>query len=572
MPGRTVNDVADSNRCGTLRIGLFFDGTGNDDHTEAYYTNVKKLYDLYDNHIDPKTDRVIVTREAVDDNDRLGYPYLMSAYIRGVGSRSEAVVERAEAKLKNDIYEKRRQLEQYRKYIASGRASGHRRRIARQKIPQLEAKIADMQAHPEKYLTPFNMEKAFGGGLGTGGFERLEGMLYYMQAAVDNFFRKKKHYPKTLELDIFGFSRGAAQARHFVNVLKQDGNFWKMKVRYEKDDIKIRTLNLFDTVGSFYTPGKDVDPGYTYYINPGWVTDSIIHFVADDEYRYNFDGQLIGTSNDTEYPVDRTQGKVKEFVLTGAHSDIGGGYSTNLEHGISNNELSKLYLNMMYEKCVAAGVPLRNKPKSRAWKVSEEVVGFVKYFNKNYEKYGPNLKVAHKKLREWQAARGDVYRDKDVLLYAPPEYDLTEPPPDTRSSIRLFEKSNARHWESGAIGYIRELYEALGSDMGLYNEFVRKSNEFHNRYVHVSHEITPMGIPTAAMGAEADRFGKILHRDYFIPRFEDMEELNKNSEQYRGEMMKNAVLSGNMLNLAAAYMATANSSFKVLRAVKFRKY
>ncbi len=572
MPGRTVNDVADSNRCGTLRIGLFFDGTGNDDHTEAYYTNVKKLYDLYDNHIDPKTDRVIVTREAVDDNDRLGYPYLMSAYIRGVGSRSEAVVERAEAKLKNDIYEKRRQLERYRKYIASGRASGHRRMVARQKIPQLEAKIADMQAHPEKYLTPFNMEKAFGGGLGAGGFERLEGMLWYMQVAIKSYFDKKKHYPKTLELDIFGFSRGAAQARHFVNVLKQDGDFWKMKVRYEKDDIKIRTLNLFDTVGSFYTPGKDVDPGYTYYINPGWVTDSIIHFVADDEYRYNFDGQLIGTGNDTEYPVDRTQGKVKEFVLTGAHSDIGGGYSTNLDHGISNNELSKLYLNMMYEKCVAAGVPLRERPEGRGWTVSKRVAEFVKYFNDLYKQYGPNLKVAHKKLREWQAARGDVYRDKDVLLYAPPEFDLTEPPPDSRSSIRLFEKSNARHWESGAIGYIRELYEALGSDMGLYNEFVRKSNEFHNRYVHVSHEITPMGIPTSPMGAEADRFGQILHRDYFIPRFEDMEELNKNSEQYRGEMMKNAVLSGNMLNLAAAYMATANSSFKVLRAVKFRKY
>ncbi len=35
-----------------------------------------------------------------------------------------------------------------------------------------------------------------------------------------------------------------------------------------------------------------------------------------------------------------------------------------------------------------------------------------------------------------------------------------------------------------------------------------------------------------AHGAETDRFGQILHRDYFIPLFEDMEELNKNSEQY----------------------------------------
>ena len=75
-----------------------------------------------------------------------------------------------------------------------------------------------------------------------------------------------------------------------------------------------------------------------------------------------------------------------------------------------------------------------------------------------------------------------------------------------------------------------------------------------------------------ANGAETDRFGKILHRDYFIPRFEDMDELNEKSAEYRGAMLKNGILSGNMLNLAAAYMATANSSFKLLRTVKFKKY
>ncbi len=37
-------------------------------------------------------------------------------------------------------------------------------------------------------------------------------------------------------------------------------------------------------------------------------------------------------------------------------------------------------------------------------------------------------------------------------------------------------------------------------------------------------------------------------------------------------MMKNAVLSGNTLGLAGAYVVTSNSSFKMLRAVKFRKY
>ena len=134
---------------------------------------------------------------------------------------------------------------------------------------------------------------------------------------------------RRIEFDIFGFSRGAAAARHFANdLLKGPGSLlaasfpadspmlapgfaWQPKV-----DFGIAFVGLFDTVAGILdplhgdlTPANALNPGLNLRLAAGDI-GKIVQFVARDEHRYNF--ALVRTDND--------------IVLPGAHSDIGGGY------------------------------------------------------------------------------------------------------------------------------------------------------------------------------------------------------------------------------------------------------
>ena len=84
-----------------------------------------------------------------------------------------------------------------------------------------------------------NGEEDEGSGLakGEGGIERVHEAI----KQVADFFDKKP-CAKEFIVDVFGFSRGAAQARHFVNELHD---------RAAGPDVKVGFIGLFDTVASF---------------------------------------------------------------------------------------------------------------------------------------------------------------------------------------------------------------------------------------------------------------------------------------------------------------------------------
>ncbi|HEY0290248.1 MAG TPA: PAAR domain-containing protein [Pseudomonas sp.] len=134
---------------------------------------------------------------------------------------------------------------------------------------------------------------------------------------------------KRLEIDVFGFSRGAAAARHFINDLRKgmhsllskafpvgssilaDGFAWQVG-----RDIRLNFIGLFDTVPGIvsplvmdFSPGNDRNPGLNLGLPKG-AARKIVQLVARDEHRLNF--ALIRTDHD--------------IVLPGSHSDIGGGY------------------------------------------------------------------------------------------------------------------------------------------------------------------------------------------------------------------------------------------------------
>ncbi len=132
-----------------------------------------------------------------------------------------------------------------------------------------------------------------------------------------------------IEVDIFGFSRGAAAARHFANDLRKGADsliakvlpadsplFAKSFCWRVQHDIQLNFIGLFDTVPAIVTPLMlDFSPGNDRngVLNLGLPTGAarkVVQFVARDEHRLNF--ALIRTEND--------------IALPGSHSDIGGGY------------------------------------------------------------------------------------------------------------------------------------------------------------------------------------------------------------------------------------------------------
>ncbi|EPV2502992.1 type VI secretion system tube protein TssD [Enterobacter hormaechei] len=133
-----------------------------------------------------------------------------------------------------------------------------------------------------------------------------------------------------LLFDIFGFSRGAAAARHFANRV-QTGDMevvnaiLKGMAEYNfqgKPSGSTRFLGIMDTVAAVGTVANGLNPhsadtgSVNIALHPG-VAQKVFHITAGHECRYNFALNSVAPA----WP---------ELELPGAHSDIGGGYLPQL--------------------------------------------------------------------------------------------------------------------------------------------------------------------------------------------------------------------------------------------------
>jgi hypothetical protein len=153
-----------------------------------------------------------------------------------------------------------------------------------------------------------------------------------------------------INLSVFGFSRGAALARAFVN------DFIKKHCKVHKDGklyfnehlVSIRFLGLFDTVASFGLPSVNIDaPFFERNLVVPNAVENCVHLVAAHEIRFSFPVDII-----------RKEGKYRpnwiELVYPGVHSDVGGGYHPVVQ-GISNN-YSRIPMRKMMRLAAKAGV------------------------------------------------------------------------------------------------------------------------------------------------------------------------------------------------------------------------
>jgi hypothetical protein len=135
----------------------------------------------------------------------------------------------------------------------------------------------------------------------------------------------------SLTFDAFGFSRGAAAARHFANevvrgkqgplgeILRSNANALSRTFIDEyKSSINMGFIGLFDTVASiagWSNLGDVKSPiatGIKLYLDRRFFTD-VVQLSARDECRANF-------------ALSRVKADHLEITLPGVHSDIGGGY------------------------------------------------------------------------------------------------------------------------------------------------------------------------------------------------------------------------------------------------------
>lgn len=182
-----------------------------------------------------------------------------------------------------------------------------------------------------------------------------------MQQTLQRDLQGKKPEIELINLSVFGFSRGAAEARAFSN--------WLFEVCEKRDEawifagipIRVGFLGIFDTVASVGIPNslpELIAEGHqswadgNMHINPG--IEKCVHFVAAHEVRASFPLDSVRTNN--KYPEN-----AKEVMYPGAHSDLGGGYAPN-DLGISPSNkdlLATIPGAHMYHEACKAGVALK---------------------------------------------------------------------------------------------------------------------------------------------------------------------------------------------------------------------
>lgn len=153
-------------------------------------------------------------------------------------------------------------------------------------------------------------DSVLGKALGSSLIRQFEGVVTKTDEVLDNISAELTRFIKLnrdkvaiakVQFDVFGFSRGAAAARHFANrVMNQDAaiavaieNGLDMAGRHGKPAGEVRFLGLFDTVAAigsllnFYDINGRRNPGVNLELRPS-VAQKVFQISAMHECRYNF--------------------------------------------------------------------------------------------------------------------------------------------------------------------------------------------------------------------------------------------------------------------------------------------
>lgn len=333
----------------TLNLGIFFDGTNNNmdrDLPSRSDSNIVRLFNSY------------------NPNKITGY---QRVYVPGVGTRFSDIGEEGESNL------------------GKGCAFGCEERVifgllavfnalSNRCLRQNLFDAADILAlcrngarvgSSQDRETLLKLDTKFGLLAGKAEGKSVRNVFLKNQAAALTE-KLKKSKPRLVEcfLDVFGFSRGAAEARVFCNWLNEllvDGRLAGIPIQF-------RFVGIIDTVASagFWSGTKAFVSNSTGG-HGAWASaaslrvpaavQNCVHMLAMHELRRNFPLDAIESS--------KLRPGLVQYAYPGAHSDVGGGYrpgELGLATGDDSQKLSQIPLNHMLDCAIAAGAPLSRPP------------------------------------------------------------------------------------------------------------------------------------------------------------------------------------------------------------------
>jgi hypothetical protein len=426
-----------------LFFGFFFDGTKNNyvqAETGLNHSNVARLYDCYPGLSVPGVLPAKTDWQYMPSN----YTHFFKAYIPGVASPFKEVNDsgkdssqtlgaamgfRGEARI---IWALIQAINNVHRYFYKAPL------VSSQEAAKLVG-LLELTAAARRAMRPdtvFNSNSDAARALKRTRIE-FEKLLRRLHGAVAPHWpekrtgRPEKSDPgivKTIHVSIFGFSRGATQARAFANWLielcRLDARLAARGDEMTLGGFKLEVdfLGLFDTVASvgagntfgnswlgklFDGHGRWADAEGNLRIPEGV---RCMHLVAAHEIRRSFplDSIAVGQT---------VPANAKEVVFPGVHSDLGCGYSP-CEQGRGTDRsgadmLARVSLVYMYKAARLAGVPLKLEFASeiarRRFKIEPAPIAALNaYLAASPTKHGPLSAIMREQARlhmQWRLAR-----------------------------------------------------------------------------------------------------------------------------------------------------------------------
>lgn len=391
-----------------LHIGVFFDGTGNNQDWREPQTSGTQLQREKDSNVA----RIF---RAYRDDPTEGY---YSVYVPGVGTPFDKIGEieprglgaacgaggdgRINFGLLHVINSIHRAVSPNgRLYAEDGSVlalcrNGVRGARVDRGHRQDQPGLAD--ARDEAALRAVNMDQTGGLLLNSAG-DAPQRTRFFKRACRQIAEKAAQHdKPKITEIfiDVYGFSRGATAARTFTN--------WLLEL-FDGDTLcgisaKIRFLGLFDTVASVGVPASSgLAEGHLSWADAPCLRISgqvknCVHYVAMHENRASFPVELVRQNG-------VLPSNCREYMLPGMHSDVGGGYTPSEQgkspSGLNEEKLSQLPLELMFQASLAAKVPL---DKSLATSLAFDPFKVAANVRKSYEDF-MSTRQAERQIRDW---------------------------------------------------------------------------------------------------------------------------------------------------------------------------
>jgi hypothetical protein len=426
-----------SESCNTnLFFGFFFDGTKNNyikAETGKNHSNVARLYDCYPGLSVPG---VLPISTDWPKEQQKKYPHFFKVYIPGVASPFKQVNDTGEGR-DEDLGAAAGALGEYRIIWALVQAINnvHRYFLRMPLVSQSEMDGLLRDVYLNKAARALMLGTLWQDPRANHTKDRaariaFEGLLRKLHKAV------AQHWPdaktgkpakidpgivKTIYITVFGFSRGATQARAFVNWLqslcKLDAQIrGKSGMSLGGFQVEFDFLGLFDTVasvglantiGGFNGHGAWADAEDSLRIPEGV---KCLHLVAAHELRRSFPVDSISVNG--ILPEE-----CREIVVPGVHSDVGCGYCPREQgRGTDPNGddmLARIPLLLMYKEARLNGAPLKLElapsiAKARFAIKPETIAAYNAYIAACRVKQGPIHLIMREQARmqiEWRLAR-----------------------------------------------------------------------------------------------------------------------------------------------------------------------